>query len=127
GALARAVGDPQLVQPARPLLQLRPVGAAEGDVVQADPVLAEGLRGGGGPGGGGAGVPCWCRPTRVLPPSRYTVWWKSGSVSSSSTGLAPSSASYQGMLTDRSRTVTATWVMGGKSAMDAPFRMGRWG
>jgi hypothetical protein len=43
------VGDPQLVQPARPLLQLRPVGAAEGDVVQADPVLAEGLIGRGRP------------------------------------------------------------------------------
>src|SRR5512133_3985524 len=49
GVLDRAVGDPQLVQPARPLLQLRPVGAAEGDVVQADPVLAEGLLGRGRP------------------------------------------------------------------------------
>src|SRR5215216_69843 len=41
GVLDLAVGDAQLVQPAGPLLQLGPVGAAEGDVVQADPELAE--------------------------------------------------------------------------------------
>src|SRR5215211_7753574 len=48
GVLDLAVGDAQLVQPAGPLLQLGPVGAAEGKVVQADAVLAEVALGGRG-------------------------------------------------------------------------------
>src|SRR4029453_5885557 len=43
GVLDLAVGDAQLVQSPRPLLQLGPVATAEGDVVQADPELAEAL------------------------------------------------------------------------------------
>ena len=49
----------------------------------------------------------------------------SGSVSSSSTGSASSRASYQGTLTDRSRTVSATWVSGGKRGHDDS--LGIWG
>src|SRR5215207_5890044 len=45
GVLDLAVGDAQLVQPAGPLLQLGPVGDAEGDVVEADAELAEALLG----------------------------------------------------------------------------------
>src|SRR5512133_3724989 len=41
GVLDLAVGDAQFVQPPDPLLQFRPVGDAEGDVVEADPELAE--------------------------------------------------------------------------------------
>src|SRR5581483_2647595 len=41
----------------------------------------------------------------------------SGSVSSSRTGWASNRAWYQGTLTERSRTVSATWVSGGKSGI----------
>jgi len=99
--------DAELVEPLGPALELGPVGAAEGDMVEADPELAEPLV--------GSGLACWCNPSRVLP-SRYTVWRKSGSVSSSSTGSASRSAWYQGTLADRSRTVRATWVRAGNSA-----------
>src|SRR5438067_1093043 len=34
-------------------------------------------------------------------------------------------ASYQGTLTDRSRTVSATWARGGNSAMSIPFAVDR--
>src|SRR5680860_753012 len=44
-----------------------------------------------------------------------TVWWKPPSVGSSSTGSAPMRRRYQGRLTDRSLTVTATWPIGGNS------------
>jgi hypothetical protein len=42
------VGDAELVQAAGPLLELGPVGDAEGDVVKAGPVLAEVALGGRG-------------------------------------------------------------------------------
>ena len=58
-------------------------------------------------------------------PIRYTVWCMSGSVSSSRTGSAPSSASYHGMLTARSRTVRATWVIGGKVSIGMFSSVGR--
>src|SRR5215211_1462297 len=47
GVLDPTVGHAQLVQPPCPPLELGPVGAAEGDVVEADPVLAEVAFGGG--------------------------------------------------------------------------------
>src|SRR6476619_5564035 len=60
----------------------------------------------------------WSRPTR------YTVWCMSGSVSSSIAGSASKSVSYHGALTDRSRTVSATWVSGGNSVMSDSFLVG---
>src|SRR6056297_768017 len=59
---------------------------------------------------------CSCRP-RSVPPTGNTVWWKPPSVGSSSTGSAPSSRRYQGRLTSRSVTVTATWPIAGNSGM----------
>src|SRR5262245_62275072 len=63
----------------------------------------------------GPGVECWCRPNSMSPRAN-TVWWNEP-VSSSSTGSLPSSALYHGTLTERSFTVSATWVMVGKSAI----------
>src|SRR5262245_2472775 len=64
------------------------------------------------------GLVCWWRPNSMSP-RRNTVWWN-GPVSSSRTGSLPRSALYQGTLTVRSVTVTATCVMVGKSAICAP-------
>ena len=72
---------------------------------------------------GDAGVLCWCNPSSV-PPRRYTVWWKSGSVSSSSTGSASNSAPYHGTLTARSRTVRATCVSAGNSDISGFLSLG---
>ena len=109
--LDRRVLVAQLVEAVGPLLELGAVGAAERDVVETDVVLAEAAVRRRGlvlvqteEGARRAGTPCGaCR----------------GSVSSSSTGLASKSASYQGTLTDRSRTVTATWVRDGKGMVRA--------
>ena len=54
-------------------------------------------------------------------PTPRPTWWNPASVSSSSAGSVPKSARYQGVLTDRSRTVTATWVRAGKSCMRTPY------
>src|SRR4029453_10243924 len=58
---------------------------------------------------------CRWSPNSV-PSIANTVWWK-GPVSSSRTGSLPSRARYQATLRGRSVTVTATWVIDGKSAI----------
>src|SRR5437588_2044378 len=68
----------------------------------------------------------WWMPTIVPLPSIQTTWWKVP-VSSSITGSEPKSCWYQGRLTLRSFTVTATWPSGGKSGISIPLCSSVWG
>ena len=90
-----------------PLLELVAVGAAEGDVVETDAELAERLG---------------RRRRLVLVQADQRAVADAGTRCGACRGRCPRrsparrrrASSYQGTLTDRSRTVSATWVSGGK-------------
>src|SRR3954469_13211567 len=58
-------------------------------------------------------------PNSVPLSNAQTRWWNPASVCSSSAGSVPISALYQGPLTLRSRTVSATWLSAGKVIVDS--------
>src|SRR5918994_4955201 len=87
-------------------------------------------------------MPPWSRPMRRSskrssddPPGnswranstspRAKATWRNGPVSSSRTGAVPNRRPYHGALTDRSLTVTATWVTDGNSAIMSPLYAAR--
>src|SRR4051812_31572612 len=58
-------------------------------------------------------------PNNVPFSNAHTTCRKPASVCSSSTGSAPMSVRYQGPLTPRLRTVSATWLSAGKAMVDS--------
>jgi hypothetical protein len=107
GVLDAAVGNTKLIEPGLPFLELRPVRGGEGDVVETDPVLVE-LSGHVATGElvqAEKGIAD--RPDHMAEGTGVLV----------ENGSASNSRAYQLTLTSRSRTVTATWVIGGKLIM----------
>ncbi len=98
----------ELVEPGHPRFQVSAGGAAEADMVQANPEFAEALVG---------------RRKLVLVDSEQGVAVENprpgggilAAVCSSTTGSASNSPRYQGPLTAMSRTVIATWLSPGNA------------